>query len=153
MFGNEGSATFGQVRDGMSSTIMAGESLQNHSLPPTSGWVVSPASISGSMTNPDAASVVWGQGKMFGQFAVVDGYGVAGSTSGNATMTYINAPRGTGANASLPVYPGVLSSEHRGGVNVVLGDGSVRFLKTGINTGIYTSLFQIRDGAAVPDSY
>lgn len=152
MFGNDGSATFGMVRDGMSNCIMVAESLQSHSLPPA-GFPLTPAGF--TSTNSDSTAVTWGQGKIFGQLAVVDGLGVVNMTGVATTApcpaggcwTAMNAPRTTGANASLPVYPAVVSSEHRGGCNVVMGDGSVRFLKTGINLGVYTTLFQIRDGA------
>lgn len=156
MFGNDGAATFGMIRDGMSNTIMAAETLQNHAAPPA-GYPLTPAGFNSA--NADAASVTWGQGKIFGQMAVVDGLGVV-NIQGIATTascppggcwTTMNAPRTSGANASLPVNPGVVSSEHRGGCNVVMGDGSARFLKTGINLGIYTSMFQIRDGAPVTE--
>jgi len=160
MFGNDGAATFGQVRDGMSNTIMVGESVQNHSLPPA-GYPMTPSNYSNSSGNSDVTSVVWGSAKIFGQLAVVDALGVVNNSGvattaacpSNPCWTAINSPRTTGASASLSPYPAVLSSEHRGGVNCVMGDGAVKFLKSGINTGVYTSLFQIRDGAAVPDSY
>lgn len=129
MFGHNGAATLKQIRDGLSNTIMVGESLQNHD-------------------GGDRTAVVWGQGKLYGQMGVVDGLGVPTPKFPNPppSRTTINHREPSGQ-----VSPAVLSSWHRRGVNVALADASVRFLQEDIAVEVYNSLFMIRDGDDSPD--
>lgn len=130
MFGHSGAATLKQIIDGQSNTIAAGESLQDHA-------------------GGDRTAVVWGQGKLYGQMAVVDGFGVETARFQNppASRTTINHREAGG------VSPAVLSSNHWRGINVVFADGRVKFLNQDIAVDIYNTLFMIRDGAEVPISY
>ncbi len=58
-------------------------------------------------------------------------------------------------NSDNPVFdPDVFWSMHPGGCNFLFGDGSVRFLKTGINPGAYQYLMTIAGGEIISgDSY
>jgi prepilin-type N-terminal cleavage/methylation domain-containing protein/prepilin-type processing-associated H-X9-DG protein len=67
-----------------------------------------------------------------------------------------NADYGTtaGPNPRKLPGPGVFSSYHSGGINVVMGDGSVKTIKNGIAPAIWWALSTIRGGEVVPaDSY
>lgn len=87
--------------------------------------------------------------------AVVDGLGVSTSTRPHptASATTMNYPRTTKGLERQKVHPAVLSSTHVNGANILLGDGSVRFLNQAINTAIYNSLFMIDDGQEIADNF
>lgn len=133
VFGHNASARFEEIRDGLGYSIAAGETLQEHA-------------------TGAAAAVVWGQGKLYGQMAVVDGLGLSVTSSpyqyGSATT--MNAPRTVPGQEQAAVNPAVLSSAHPNGVNILFADGSVRFINQKINTGVYNSLFMIDDGMKIP---
>lgn len=131
VFGHNGAATFKQVLDGLSHTLVAGETVQDHS-------------------GGDRTAVVWAQGKLYGQMAVVDGLGVATAKfpTPPPSRTTINHAEPDGK-----ISPAVLSSRHRHGANVLFADRAVRFLNQDISVAIYNTFFMIRDGAEVPDDW
>ena len=136
VFGHNASAQLSQVSDGLSCSIAAGETLQEHA------------------TGAPAA-VVWGQGKLYGQMAVVDGLGLASPPSHypGVSATTINYPRTVSGQENAAVNPAVLSSKHKGGVNILFADGAVRFINEKIDPTIYSCLFMIHDGAAISDDF
>lgn len=131
VFGHSGAAKFDQILDGLGYTIAVGESVQDHA-------------------GGDRTAVVWSQGKLYGQMAVSDGFGVATPKFPNppASRTTMNHREEEGG-----VSPAVLSSKHRNGVGLLFVDGSMRFVNQKISVSIYNTLFMIRDGADVPDSF
>ncbi|MCA8995608.1 MAG: DUF1559 domain-containing protein, partial [Planctomycetaceae bacterium] len=50
------------------------------------------------------------------------------------------------------LYSYSFSSGHPGGVNILLGDGSARFLKDSVDRSVYLNLSQIADAAMSSDS-
>jgi prepilin-type processing-associated H-X9-DG protein len=52
-------------------------------------------------------------------------------------------------NVSVQIPP---SSEHPGGVNLLLGDGSVRFIKTSIALGVWRALSTRNGGKIISSS-
>jgi prepilin-type N-terminal cleavage/methylation domain-containing protein/prepilin-type processing-associated H-X9-DG protein len=136
MFFNDLSVDTARIRDGTSNTFMAGESLQ----PP---------------------------GHIFSEFGPFWGSGAHTSTHGSIyPPTYFNAgcfapngpskicnPAYTGPTASYP-YAWVFSSRHPGGVNMGMGDGSVRFIKNSISLFTWWSLATIAGNEILSsDSY
>lgn len=136
VFGHNDSARIADVKDGLANCIMAGETLQRHA------------------TGAPAA-VVWGQGKLYGQMAVVDGLGSSqpGQPSASSSRTTINYPRTVRGQEQAAVDPAVLSSEHSNGANVLLADGAVRFITQTIDTDLYNRLFMIDDGLETPENF
>ena len=116
------------LRDGASNTMFVGESVQIHA-------------------NPDSGPS-WGGGS----FGAV--HGVVLPTGAANYKNYLpNAKVPTATGQQLPT-DSVFSSFHPGGINAVFGDGSVKFLKNGINPQIWYSLQTIKGGEIVSgDSY
>ncbi|MBX6313797.1 MAG: DUF1559 domain-containing protein [Isosphaeraceae bacterium] len=115
--------------DGMSVTCMAGESLQIHTDP--------------NHTPADGVGPYWASGTYMSTHGIV--------LLGNPA---------TQPNAQLPgdpqkrPGPGVFSSRHPGGVNMVMGDGSVKFIKNGININVWYALQTIKNSEVVSsDAY
>jgi prepilin-type N-terminal cleavage/methylation domain-containing protein/prepilin-type processing-associated H-X9-DG protein len=118
------SATPAAVRDGMSNTIMTGE-LQRIVSIPTGGSLV---------------------------FLSHDGWAVGGDATGFTTgfggpnVTFGSPPAPVGMmNNGMFQSPG---SEHNGGANFGLGDGSVTFLQTTIDQNIFALMGSMNDKVA-----
>jgi prepilin-type N-terminal cleavage/methylation domain-containing protein len=111
------------LRDGASNTMFVGESTQEH-----------------AATNSGPS---WAGGA-FGT--------VHGVVMPNGAANYKNyLPNAKVANPLGKMLPGdsVFSSHHPGGINAVFGDGSVHFLKDGINPQIWYSLQTVKGGEIV----
>ena len=135
-FYNDISVTIAQIRDGTSNTIMVGESLQ----PPShySTWF----------------GPYWGSGTHTSTHGRIlpPSSSVAGGCAPNGP-TGIFYPTASPATKNLP-YAWVFSSRHSGGVNVVMCDGSVKFIKNSINLYSWWSLATIAGGEVLSaDAY
>jgi type II secretory pathway pseudopilin PulG len=120
------STKMAKVRDGLSNTIMTGE-LQRI--------------IVKAPTGPFTAS--------FGPILSHDGWAIGGSPT-LFTTGYLfpaNAKTKKLMNNGHFASPG---SDHADGANYGLGDGSVRFLTTGIDANVFVLLGSIADKAAMP---
>jgi prepilin-type N-terminal cleavage/methylation domain-containing protein/prepilin-type processing-associated H-X9-DG protein len=117
MFFTDISTSVAEVRDGMSNTFMAGESVQG------------PTHYSSSY------GPYWGCGTH------TSTHGYVPLTASSASYQAAFAPNGftgyiyptVGVSQQRLPYAWVFSSHHPGGVNMVMGDGSVRFVKNSIS--------------------
>lgn len=137
MFGAQQGCTMAQIRDGTSNSIAAGEALYN--VPEACG------------------SVHWGPFSLFGLYTHV--FGIVGSSS-TTTISYtwenkmnytintkLQAPSHNCRTAS------VFSSDHPGGVNMVLGDASVRFVAQTLDYRVLCRMAYIHDGEPLDAPY
>jgi prepilin-type N-terminal cleavage/methylation domain-containing protein/prepilin-type processing-associated H-X9-DG protein len=133
------STSFADIKDGTSNTFLAGEAKQ------------------GPGTASSSFGPYWGSGT----HTAVHGY-IAGPLASSAYQLAF-LPNGlTGylypqpqyiSIAKLP-YAWTYSSFHPGGVNMVMGDGSVRFIKNSISVYVWSGLATIAAGEVISaDSY
>ena len=120
------SVSFGQIRDGTSNTIMVGE-LQRI----TTIVTVAPFNASSGPYYSHDGWAVGGDATLF-----TTGYMGNGTSSGGATLMN---------NGCFP-SPG---SEHSNGANFGLGDGSVRYLNTSMDSNIFCLMGSMADKVAV----
>jgi len=141
--------TFASVTDGLSSTVFMAEVLQG--------------------TTNDVRGVVWssvpGAGTFMTRFtpnSFQDFYqSIAGGTPNTADVLpsgFCNPEPVQGlpciSNSSFAASFAGTRSRHSGGVNVLLGDGSVRFIKNSINAATWIGLGSISGGEVISaDSY
>ena len=111
-------------RDGMSTTVLVAESVQNK-IDPTYG----PFWAGGYPTSTHGRAFV----------------------PANPALSKLYLPNATWSEPNPLKLPGasVFSSKHPGGVQAVFGDGSVKFLKNGIDPGIWVSIHTIKGGEVV----
>lgn len=123
MFGNNRSARIGDVTDGTSNTIAVGESIMDKS---------------SSSYRP-----VWGQGRHVGIYgrAIAD----PNPVHVNNCRYRINAHWDCDAANTGKPYAWVFSSNHSGGAQFVMGDGSVKFIGENIDWVTFVYLNYIRD--------
>lgn len=114
-------------RDGLSSTVLVGESVQNK-FDPTFG-------------------PYWGGG----YFTSSHGRVLSPAVGPTSKFYLPNAAWMEPNPAKLP-YAYVFSSRHNGGVHSVFGDGSVKFLKNSIDGAIWYSIHTIKNGEIVSQS-
>jgi prepilin-type N-terminal cleavage/methylation domain-containing protein/prepilin-type processing-associated H-X9-DG protein len=127
------STSFADIRDGLSNTFLAGESLQG------------PGHYSSSY------GPYWGAGIHTSTHGVI--YGPAASTtnqlaySPNGRSGYLY-PTAAITIQNLP-YAWVFSSRHPGGVNMAMCDGSVKFIKNSISVYAWSGAATIAGGEVV----
>ncbi|WZO96281.1 DUF1559 domain-containing protein [Isosphaeraceae bacterium EP7] len=134
MFFTDLSTTFGSVTDGLSNTCMVGEIRQKKL-----DWT---ADYSVQYFGP-----YWGSGTHTSTHAVV-----YPPTHANAPTSVPNAGwvfDGQSANPQNLPYAWRISGLHPGGVNMGMGDGSVRFFKNTVNTYTWWAVQTISGGEIV----
>lgn len=153
-FGRRVATRFGEITDGLSNTILMSEGLVNQPTPsPKNGITVGPLeveyvlgmaiAVSGTLDAPATCRTVT-DGRFFAAGTRVTGRRGESWTDGQPmyvafnTVLPPNGPscaddNGAFGDAVHMVLPP--ASRHTGGVNAVMGDGSVRFVSDGIDTG------------------
>jgi hypothetical protein len=136
---------FRDVTDGLSNTMMVGEQ---------STYTFNPTGV----TKADArAGATWGWA-MGTHSSYTNGPG----GGGNHTVRYAPNSLSLGLEGALTNYPAAsasgtentrintpLCSAHNGGVHILLGDGSTRFISDNINMQVLTYISVIADGQAI----
>ncbi len=159
MFGPNYSRTVMQVRDGLSNTFMAGESLIGHlqsrhcssspgSSPsdasagtwsPTNVPLPGPASVAalkaligacGSGAPTPIGHTRWANGGVYYS-------GVTTANTPNQPIDWDWIDENDGGPTYMSLSP---SSRHPGGVNMVFGDGSVRWIRDSVNASVFRAL-------------
>ena len=142
-FMNDLSTSLADIRDGTSNTFLAGESTQG-----TSHY------DQGGGGSPPRFGPYWGSGTHTAVHGRIDP-----PTSTSAISFLPNAGSGYLYPASSEFgkkapYAWVFSSRHAGGVNMLMGDGSVRFIKNSISVYTWWSLATMAGGEVISsDSY
>jgi prepilin-type processing-associated H-X9-DG protein len=143
---------FDDVKDGLSNTALFGErSHLDHHHAATVGQVVPPAG-----QNPGGVQVVNPLG-LIGLWASSTGRQPAGDVllSAYAPLNYrLPANPPTAYNAFLPLHDtriNAFGSQHPGGANFALGDGSVRFVRDSIPQTTLRLFCARNDGQVLPD--
>ncbi len=139
MFFTDYSTGFQSVTDGLSNTAMVSEKLQT-----TFDWCSGAQYFGpywGSGTHTSTHGIVWPPTSVLSPFSVP-----------NAIWSRDNSA--SCKNLQRTGYAWVMSSAHPGGINVGMGDGSVRFIKNTINPYTWYSLQTIAQGEVLSsDSY
>jgi len=118
-FGNDGAASTATFSDGLSNTVLVGESTQ--------------------LRKTDTAyGPYWGAGV----HTCCHGYTPAGTPSFNINADYAG-------DRSLRQYAWGFGSYHVGGAHFVLGDGAVRFISENISYTLFANLNRVRDGQII----
>ncbi|HEY7155496.1 MAG TPA: DUF1559 domain-containing protein [Gemmataceae bacterium] len=127
------------VTDGMSNTIFAGERSSNHS----------PSTWTGAV--PGGRCPAWMATMPPAPYTPPPGPAYDNADFGEAfVLAHCNATHLP--NADFPIYdPDTFYSMHTGGANFLLGDGSVRFISSGVNPTTYQALGTIGGGEVLSD--
>jgi len=135
-----GAVRLGDIRDGQSNTLFHAEVVEGQDKPGLATYdlrgfihwweaAVFETSLTPNSTQPDQM-----QSASYCIYPYLDNPPCAASTTGN----YVHAAR----------------SRHAGGVNALMGDGSVRFVKNSINTYTWQALSTIKGGEVISaDTY
>jgi len=139
MFFTDYSTGFQNVTDGLSNTAMVGEKLQT-----TFDWCSNDQYFGpywGSGTHTSTHGIVWPPTSVLAPFSLPNAIWSRDDSAGCRNMNR------TG-------YAWVMSSNHPGGVNLLMGDGSVRFIKNTVNPYTWYALQTIAGGEILSaDSY
>jgi prepilin-type N-terminal cleavage/methylation domain-containing protein/prepilin-type processing-associated H-X9-DG protein len=175
-FGPNWSRRLPEFSDGLDKTMLAAEVLSRQpqridcsglSLsndpgrwPPISSTIVPESAPPGMCTVTLAGHTQWAYGGV-DQTGMTTAWGpnMLTNSSVGSNNTVLKLQLGSSANLDLigireanggPTYGAVTSrSNHPGGVNVLLGDGSVRFVKETTNRAVWRALSSIRGGEIV----
>ncbi|APW60989.1 DUF1559 domain-containing protein [Paludisphaera borealis] len=156
----QGKTSIGEITDGTSNTIAIGEDAGRDPRfisPYTEGEIY--GGVAGSGTFPGEQGPAGGPGvkRRYWRWAEADtAFGVSGAPNNKFrpmceaagwTQTGVSAGNNAGANDELFSY-------HPGGVNVLMGDGSVRFIKDSINVVTLRALITLKGGEVISsDAY
>ncbi|WP_406694027.1 DUF1559 domain-containing protein [Singulisphaera sp. Ch08] len=133
VFNNDTSVTFSQISDGLSNTCMIGESPQEHS-------TVSFGPYWGAGCHTSTHGVVYNPSHAWAPTSLPN-------RSMLEVFGYARDPR------QRP-YAWRMGSKHSGGLNMLFGDGSVKFIKDSVNPYAWWSLQTIGGGEVVSsDAY
>jgi len=150
MFWRNSNTRIASVTDGLSNTNAVGERCSAHS--PTT-WV---GAVTGARVPAWMATTPWTTPNTPPSQAPNTGNGTAYDQSDFAEALCLGHGNATHKpNSDNPIFdPDVFWSMHPGGDNMLFGDGSVRFLKTGISPGAYQYLMTRAGGEIISaDSY
>ncbi len=140
MFYSDNATRLQDVKDGLSNTVMIGEKSTQTINWCSSFWYFGP--YWGSGTHTSTHLVVWPPSSTLAPKSTPN----AAWGNQDGTLSCEQYKRGS--------YAWVMSSYHPGGINVCMGDGSVRFIKDSINPFTWYALQTIRMGEVVSqDSY
>ena len=143
MFGNQTSATMAQITDGTSNSIACGEGVGGSGLKTSTNY--GPWGLSGTHTAVHGY-VPSSSGVSPIAFLPCDhAYNYA--INGSGTKRYLTCATGV---YSTGTYAWVFSSQHPGGANFVMGDGSVKFLSETLDYMILCQLAYIHDNQPIP---
>jgi len=132
--GSDRSATIASIKDGGSNTVLILESRTEKT--------------------STAYGAYWGQGLWTSTHAIVYDSNPLNTTSYSVAWTG-TMPNGSATPAQVAVNPGHLGyawsmgSQHSGGMNVAMADGSVRFIKTSINPTSWFGLQTSHNGEVI----
>ncbi|HPM81367.1 MAG TPA: DUF1559 domain-containing protein [Candidatus Anammoximicrobium sp.] len=128
--------TFADVTDGTSTTFAVGErTVCSYVTPSNNGDASFPAWIGGNNEDPGC-----------------NGFDTAGNVlSLTDARFYLNAgPQALKLGITYSESQACFGSQHPGGANFVMCDGSTHFISDAIDTAVYANLGNRRDGEAVP---
>jgi prepilin-type processing-associated H-X9-DG protein len=130
---SSGGIRIGQVKDGLSNTLLMGESA-NHAVEWVMGKPLGPASYAGGLRGDS-----WNDW----QLSIV---GLRPLTPGSTVASRSRGPCAVNCNNQFNLY-----SFHPGGAHIALGDGSVRFISQNINLNTLSNLICRDDGVPLGD--
>jgi prepilin-type N-terminal cleavage/methylation domain-containing protein len=139
VFGQLNTATsFASMRDGTSNTIITGELQRITSMP-----------VSITMNITGGPTITLGTGTSTPQALSHDGWAIGGDATGFTTGLFASGVPSISNNIFMS--PG---SDHANGANFGIGDGSVKFLSSSVDGGVFALLGSMNDHVAVglPDN-
>ena len=139
MFGNNGAARIADLSDGTSNTIALGEGSGGRY---KTSVLYGPWGLCGTHTS------VHGRVLQSVSSAVVNS---TSYTAADARDWKINADYGGAGSNPRKTYAWAFGSQHTGGAQFLLGDGSVRFLSENMDYLTFLQLNYIQDGGVVGD--
>jgi prepilin-type N-terminal cleavage/methylation domain-containing protein len=164
-------STFGSPAGGASSYVVNNQVFGNPGSGSYQGSARIPASFPDGMTNTILCSEVFATCGMAAGTTFGSMWGVGGGGTGGISTTPVMCASGTGATsrvtATLTLTPygctpmqssvtyqvncnyGTVQSGHPGGVNALVGDGSVRFVSSGISNATWSLVCDPRDGQVI----